>query len=220
MTSDPARLILLTPQIGDAERFRPDLAAACGAGPIAAVLLQLAAADERSMVNAVKRLASAAQAEGAAVLVCEPALPFPLLDLATLASRGGADGIHLRRPAEARTWRARLGSDRSLGVAGLRTRHDAMDAGEAGADFVLFGEPRPDGSVPALDDVVERAAWWAEIFQVPCAAFAPTLDAVPRLAATGAEFVVLGDAVWQHPDGPAAAIAAAIAALNRSEVPA
>ena len=71
-----------------------------------------------------------------------------------------------------------------------------MAIGEAGVDYLMFGEPRADGSVPTLDLVEERAAWWAEIFDTPRVAFAPALDAVRRLAATGAEFVALGDAVW------------------------
>ncbi len=92
-----------------------------------------------------------------------------------------------------------------------------MSVGEAGADYLIFGEPRPDGSLPALESVAERAAWWAEIFETPCVAYAPTLDAIPQLAATGAEFVALGDAVWSHPDGPAAAVRLATAALARTE---
>jgi len=80
----------------------------------------------------------------------------------------------------------------------------------------MFGEPRADGSLPPLEAVIERAAWWAEIFVTPCVAFAPSLDAVPRLAAIGAEFVAVGDSVWDHPDGPAAAVRAALAALPTS----
>jgi len=157
----------------------------------------------------VKALVQAAQEEGAAVIVAAAGE----VDLAAVATRGGADGVHVEAgPALARPLRERL-KDRILGAGGLRSKDDAMTAGEAGADYLLFGEPRPDGSLPPLDAVVERAAWWAEIFETPCVAFAPSLEAVPRLAATGAEFVAIGDAVWDHPDGPAAAIRAALAAL-------
>jgi thiamine-phosphate pyrophosphorylase len=90
-----------------------------------------------------------------------------------------------------------------------------MTFGEAGADYLLFGEPRPDGSLPSLESVVERASWWAEIFETPCAAYAPSLEAVAALAATHAEFVALGDAVWSHPDGPAAGVKAAAEILKR-----
>jgi thiamine-phosphate pyrophosphorylase len=74
-----------------------------------------------------------------------------------------------------------------------------MDAGEAGVDHVLFGEPRPDGSLPPLAAVLERAGWWAEIFQTPCVAYAPDADSVAALAETGAEFVALG--AWAFDEG-------------------
>jgi thiamine-phosphate pyrophosphorylase len=93
-----------------------------------------------------------------------------------------------------------------------------MTAGEGGVDYVMFGEPRPDGLLPPIAAVAERAAWWAEIFETPCVAYAPTLEALARLARTGAEFVALGDAVWDHPDGPAAAVRAALDALAAREV--
>ena len=92
-----------------------------------------------------------------------------------------------------------------------------MSAGEAGADYLLFGEPRPDGTIPALESVIERATWWAEIFETPCVAYAPDLEAIPALVATRAEFIALGDAVWSHPDGPAKAVAAAMALIGEQE---
>ena len=81
----------------------------------------------------------------------------------------------------------------------------------------MFGEPRPDGSVPALDTVIERAAWWAEIFEIPCVAYAPSLQDIAPLAATGVEFIALGDAVWTHPEGPVAGLREAAAALASVE---
>ena len=135
------------------------------------------------------------------------------------ALRGGADGIHVAGdPARLGGLRERLGGGRILGAGGLRSKHDAMTAGEGGVDYVMFGEPRPDGLLPPIAAVAERAAWWAEIFETPCVAYAPTLEALARLARTGAEFVALGDAVWDHPDGPAAAVRAALDALAAREV--
>lgn len=198
---------LITPAIVEPAAFAPSLVAAFEGGEVAAVLLRLPAADERALVNRIKTLAPIAQDRGAAVVIAVEGEA----DLPTVAARGGADGVHAGRPAELRSLRERLTGDRILGVGGLRSKHDAMEAGEAGVDYLLFGEPSPDGAVPSLDAVVERAGWWAEIFQTPCVAYAPALDAVPRLAATRAEFVALGEAVWSHPDGPRAAIAAASA---------
>jgi thiamine-phosphate pyrophosphorylase len=213
MADTAARLYLITPVLEDAS-FAPRLAEACATGAVAAVLLRLAPADERTLTNQVKALAPAAQEHAAAVIVTTDGKA----DLATIAARGGADGVHIAGdPTLVRELRDRLKSERALGVGGIRTKDDAMTFGEAGVDYLLFGEPRPDGSLPSLDSVVERASWWAEIFETPCAAYAPSLDAVETLAATNAEFVALGDAVWSHPDGPAAGVKAAAEILERQE---
>ena len=102
-------------------------------------------------------------------------------------------------------------------MGGIRTKDDAISLCEAEVDYLLFGEPRRDGSLPSLESVTERAAWWAEIFETPCVAFAPSFEAIETLAATQAEFIALGDAVWNHPDGAAAAVKAAAEILDRLE---
>lgn len=209
-----ARLYLLTPPVEDATAFAPLLAAACAGGHVAALLLRLTPADERSLVSRVKMLAPAAQQAGTAVIVTTDAD----VDLATVAARAGADGVHVAGDlARVPELRDRLKGDRILGVGGLRSRHDAMSAGEAGADYLMFGEPRADGSLPDLSDVVERAAWWAEIFETPCVAYAPSLAGVAELTATGSEFVALGDAVWTDAHGPTAAVEAARRRLTGTE---
>jgi thiamine-phosphate pyrophosphorylase len=211
MADTAARLYLITPVLEDSS-FAPQLSEACATGTVAAVLLRLAPADERTLTNLVKALAPVAQEHGAAVIVTTEAKA----DLAAIAARGGADGVHITGgPALLREMRDRLKSERAVGVGGIRTKDDAMTFGEAGADYLLFGEPRPDGSLPSPESVVERASWWAEIFETPCAAYAPSLEAVETMAATHAEFVALGDAVWSHPDGPAAGVKAAAAILER-----
>ena len=207
MADPTTRLYLVSPLITEPDSFAPKLAEACGDGAIAAVLLRLAPADERTLINHVKALAPAAQDNGTAVIVtCEADI-----DLAAIAARGGADGIHTSHgAAAAQVLRERLKGERILGAGNVRSRHDAMELGEAGVDYVMFGEPRADGSLPALESVVERAAWWAEIFETPCVADAPDLAAVAPLARTGAEFIALGDAIWAHEEGPGAAVAAAL----------
>jgi thiamine-phosphate pyrophosphorylase len=213
MADTAARLYLITPVLEDSS-FAPQLSEACATGAVAAILLRLAPADERTLTNQVKALAPVAQEHGAAVIVTTEAKA----DLATIAARGGADGAHVAGdPALVRELRDRLKSERALGVGAIRTKDDAMTFGEAGVDYLLFGEPRPDGSLPSIESVVERASWWADIFETPCVAYAPSLEAVEALAATNAEFVALGDAVWSHPDGAAAAVKAAAAILDRYE---
>src|SRR5215203_5187182 len=215
MSEPSARLYLVSPLIGDADAFAPPLAAACAAGDVAAVLLRLEPADARTLVKRIKTLALAAQDHGAAVLIEAPGTE----DIAGAAVRGGADGVHAAGDVAAlRGLRERLKDGRILGAGGLRSKHDAMTAGEAGVDYVLFGEPRPDGSLAPLESVADRAAWWAEIFETPCVACAPTVEAVARLAETHAEFIALGDAVWAHPDGPADAVKAALERLTVKEI--
>ena len=213
MAEPASRLYLITPVLEDAS-FAPRLAEACATGAIAAVLLRLAAADERTLTNLVKALAPAVQENRAALIVTAEGEA----DLATIAARGGADGVHVTGdPTQMRELRDRLKDGRAIGAGQIRTKDEAMGWGEAGADYLLFGEPRRDGSLPSLESVVERAAWWAEIFETPCVAYAPGLEAVGELAATHAEFVALGDAVWSHEGGPAAAVRAASDLLGRLE---
>ncbi|CAH1654402.1 thiamine phosphate synthase [Chelatococcus asaccharovorans] len=210
MTKPFCRLYLVSPAVTDPRAFAPVLKAACAAGDVAAVLLRLVTDDERAAVNIVKDLAPIVQDAGAALIVAGPA---------AVAVRGGADGAHLdirsmEEPAGVLEDAAsQLRPQRILGVGGLKSRHIAMQAGEADVDYVMFGEPRPDGSIPPASETLERAGWWAAIFSIPCVAFAPTLDDVGPLAAAGVEFVALGDAAWTHPAGPAEAISEALASI-------
>jgi thiamine-phosphate pyrophosphorylase len=101
--------------------------------------------------------------------------------------------------------------ERIVGAGRLRLRDDAMAAGEAGADYVLFGEPI-HGVAPPLEATLERLEWWAEIFQTPCVAYAAQAADVAPLAAAGADFVALGEFLW---DADAAeAVGAAMRALK------
>ena len=207
------RLLLLTPVLGEVEPFAARLGEALAGGEVAAVLVRLEAADERTLVKRVKSLVPLAERGGAALVLAAPGVP----DLAAVAIRGGADGIHTEDLAMLGRLRETLTEERILGVGNVRARHDAMTAGEAGVDYLLFGEPRPDGYVPDREATLERAAWWADIFEPPCAAYAAALTEVAETARTGVDFVALGDAVWTHPDGPAAAIRVALAAARMTE---
>ena len=189
--SSSTRLMLITPPVADAEAMAFRLMQAMAGGDVAAVLLRLSAGDDRSRIERVKRLAGPVQANNVALVVEDNAL---------VAARGGADGVHLTGgPAAVSEARSSLKSERIIGIGALRARHDAMDAGEAGVDYVMFGEPRPDGSLPPLAAVVERAGWWAEIFETPCVAYAPDAESIPVLVETGAEFVALG--AWAFDEG-------------------
>lgn len=219
MTSRPSkveprpqpRLYLATPPVEDADAFAPSLATALAAGDIAAVLLRLAPADERSLINRAKTLAQVAQAKDVALL----------LDGHTdLVARAGADGAHLTGMPEFAEAITKLKPERIAGCGGLDTRHDAMAAAEAGADYVMFGEPL-DGERPAFDAIEERVGWWAEVFEAPCVAFAASADEVEALVKAGADFIAIGnsfdDWVWRDPQGIAATITEAARRLHMPE---
>ena len=200
---DPAKLYLITPVIEDVAAVRPLLERAI-APPVECVLLRFATSVRRDDRAA---LVQAVQARGAAALIeAEP----------REAARLNADGVHL--PAAAPHLDEALQAlkpDGIVGVGALSSRDVAMTAGEADVDYLMFGEPRPDGYVPPLLTTLDQTRWWAEIFNVPCVAYAARLDDIWPLVEAGAEFVALGDIVWNDPRGPEAVIASVRGVLSR-----
>jgi thiamine-phosphate pyrophosphorylase len=201
MAEAATRLYLITPPLAEAGAFAPLLEAALEAGDIACVLLRtqaLAASDVKKIITA---LAPLAQNHEAAVLVADP----------QLAARCDADGVHVvgLGPALEAALSA-MKPDRIVGISGLFSRHEAMLAGESGADYLMFGGPE---KLEDAASILERVAWWAEIFTLPCVAYAQTLADIGPLADAGADFIALDDAVWQHQQGAAAAIQTAMLAL-------
>ncbi len=201
------RLYLITPAIQNATELAADLGAALAAADVAAVLVQLAAADERTLTNCVKTLAPAIQDAGAALL---------LDGHAELVARAGADGAHLTGIEALQEALPTLKPDRIAGVGGLATRHDSMAAGEAGADYVLFGEPDAGGQRPSTEAIAERLQWWAELFEPPCVGFAASLAEVSEFVAAGADFVLVGDFIWADARGAAAALSEAGQAIRQT----
>lgn len=191
------RLYLVTPPVDDASAFSTQLEAALSAGDVAAVLLRLASADERTQINRAKAIGKIVQDRGAALIIDSHA---------DLVARAGADGAHLTGIGEFSGSIEKLKPERIAGAGGLTTRHDAMTAAEQGADYVMFGEPDETGHRPGFEAIEERVAWWAEVFEAPCVAFAASPDEVAPLVAAGADFVALGDFVWRDARGVAAAV--------------
>jgi thiamine-phosphate pyrophosphorylase len=108
-----------------------------------------------------------------------------------------------------------LKPDRIAGVGALATRHDSMSAGEMGADYVLFGEPDAKGQRPSSQAIAERLDWWAELFEPPCVGFAASIAEAHDFAASGADFVLVGDVIWSDPRGAKAALVEADAAIKK-----
>jgi thiamine-phosphate pyrophosphorylase len=204
------RLYLLTPPVEDPAAVA-GLADAMSGADVAAVLLRLVDADERSLINLVKKIAPVVQDRDAALL---------LAGREDIVARSGADGAHLGNVDALRDAVPRLKPKNIAGVGGLHTRHDAMAAGEAGADYVMFGDPDEAGNRPSFDAIIDRVGWWAEVFEVPCVAYAARLDEIDALAAAGADFVAVGGAVFDDPRGLKAALVEAAARLgNRGHAP-
>ena len=201
------RLYLATPVVDDPSQLAASLPGLLAASDVAAVLLRLKATDQRTMISRVKALAPAVQDSGAALL---------LDGHVELVARAGADGAHVTGIAAMEEAMPSLKPDRIAGVGGLATRHDSMAAGEAGVDYVLFGEPDGLGERPSMEAIAERLQWWAELFEPPCVGFAASRDEVFEFAAAGADFVLVGDFIWADPRGAAAALADAEQAIQQA----
>lgn len=201
------RLYLATPVVDDPASLVADLPDLLASADVAAVLVRLKETDQRSMISRIKALAPIVQNAGAALLVDG----HP-----ELVARGGADGAHLTGIAALEEAAPSLKPDRIAGVGGLATRHDSMDAGERGADYVLFGEPDAAGQRPSSQAIAERLDWWAELFEPPCVGFAISFDEARDFAASGADFVLVGDVIWADPRGPKAALIEADAAIKKA----
>ena len=201
------RLYLATPEVDDPSALAAGLPDLLAKADVAAVLLRLKPADPRSLISRVKVLAPAIQESGAALL---------LDGHFELAARSGADGAHLTGIEAMQEALPTLKPDRIAGVGGLSTRHDSMIAGEASADYVLFGEPDARGQRPSAEAVADRLQWWAELFEPPCVGFAASRQEAFEFAGAGADFVLVGDFIWNDSRGPAAALLDAEQAIRQA----
>jgi thiamine-phosphate pyrophosphorylase len=209
MLLDMPRLYLITPPLSDFTAFAPLFDATLAACDIACVLLRTEAHDDGDRKKIIRALAPIAQAHGAACLIAnEP----------QLAVRADADGVHMEATGERlKAALSALQPNRIVGAGGLTTRDAAMTAGEAGVDYLMFGAP---DCVEPHASIVERVAWWAEIFNVPCVGYAHDLVGAADLVRAGADFIALGDAVFSDPRGAPAALRDAAAIVARVGEPA
>lgn len=205
---NPCRLYLITPAAFDPAVFRDTLAAALDAGDVGAVQLRLKDASDDEVRRAIDLLRPVAQQRDVA---------FLLNDRPDLAVAGGCDGAHVGQDdTKARDARLILGPDLTLGVSCHGSRELAMEAGEAGADYVAFGAFYPTGSKAdaPVEAELEVLAWWHEIMELPSVAIGGiTVDNCAPLVTTGADFLAVISAVWSHPDGAAAGVRSMNAAI-------
>lgn len=196
----PCQLYLISPPALGPD-FVDSLKAAFDGGPVAAFQLRLKGLDDHAVARAAEPLQK---------LCADHDCAFIINDSMSLAKRLGADGVHLGQgDGDPRDARALLGPSAQIGVTCHDSRHLAMEAGEAGADYVAFGafyptqtketHHRPDPSI---------LSWWVTVFELPCVAIGgiTAANAVPLVKA-GADFIAVSSAVWQHETGPQNAVA-------------
>jgi len=175
------------------------LAQALDAGDVAAVRLRMRHASGDEIRRAAERLKPVVQ---------EREVAFLIDSCPEIAAAIEADGVHLEADdisyAEAR---ALVGRDAIVGVNCGASRHAAMEAADAGADYVTFGPFFPPRNSDPAE--IELLSWWSEIMTVPCVAEGGiALANCAPLVTAGADFLAVADAVWSHLEGPATAIAA------------
>jgi thiamine-phosphate pyrophosphorylase len=203
MTSSSCRLYLITPpRMDDLAAFGRALGQALEAGDVGALQLRLKDVDEAVIEAAVRALRPVIGARD---------IPLILNDRPDLAARFDCDGVHIgQSDGTFANARRAVGSNRIVGVTCHDSRHLAMEATEAGADYVAFGAffPTTTKVVTAHADP-EILEIWQEIMVTPCVAIGGITPQNCRpLVAAGADFIAVSSAVWAHPDGPGAAVAA------------
>ncbi|GAA4006341.1 thiamine phosphate synthase [Sphingomonas humi] len=202
-----AALYLISPQ--DVGGDFPDrLRAALDGGPVSAFQLRVKGVDQHQLA----RLAEPLQG-----ICAEREVAFIVNDDMSLAKRIGADGVHLGQDdGDPREARALLGPTAQIGVTCHDSRHLAMEAGEAGADYVAFGAFFPTTTKP-VKHVPELGilGWWATLFELPSVAIGGiTPDNGRGLVEAGADFLAVCGSVWNAAD-PAAVVAAFQPLLKR-----
>jgi thiamine-phosphate pyrophosphorylase len=201
MTS-PCRLYLITPPKLEPRAFADVLKRALGAGDVASLQLRLKGVPDQEIVRAVEILMPIAQRADVA---------FILNDRPDLAKTLGCDGVHVgQEDASYAEARAVVGPDRIVGVTCHDSRHLAIEAGEAGADYVVFGAFFPTATKEAKSHAdIELLKWWSDLMVIPAVAIGGiTVENAAPLVAAGADFLAVSSGVWEHPSGPDAAVKA------------
>ena len=198
----PCRLYLITPPALEPAHFAPLLESALDGGDVACVQLRLKDASDAQWRAAIAKLMPLVQARKVA---------FIINDHPALAAEMGADGCHVGQDdmpyAQARQT---VGKNAIVGVTCHNSRHLAMVAGEAGADYVAFGAFFPTETKTASHTAEpEILEWWSAIFETPSVAIGGiNAGNCAALVRAGADFLAVSAGVWAHPGGPGAGVKA------------
>ena len=201
MITPPCQLYLISPlELGGG--FPAQLEAALSAGPVAAFQFRMKDVDQHEAAALAVPLQAICAAHDVAFIVN---------DSVALAKRLNADGVHLgQSDGDIADARAELGKAFQIGVTCHNSRHLAMEAAEAGADYVAFG-----AFYPTITKAVEHSAEldtvekWSRVMEIPCVAIGGiTPENAKPIIDAGADFIAVSSAVWNHPQGAAEAIKA------------
>lgn len=203
MDETRCRLYLITPpHLPDVAAFAVQLEDALSAGDVACLQLRLKDVSDRDVLNAAKALRPICEAHDVALIIN---------DRPDLAIKAGADGVHIGQDDETYEEARRImGEGRIVGVTCHASRHLAMEAADAGADYVAFGaffdtttkEPKSRADTEIL-------SWWSEMMMTPCVAIGGiTVENAEPLVLAGADFLAVSGGVWAHTGGSAAAVKA------------
>jgi thiamine-phosphate pyrophosphorylase len=196
------RLYLISPPKLSPSNFVTPLREAFDGGDVASFQLRLKHVSDDEIRHACDVLRPIIQAHGTA---------FILNDRPDLAAELGCDGVHVgQEDATYADARAAMGPSRIVGVTCHDSRHLAVEAAEAGADYVAFGAFFPTKTKePKTQADIELLKWWSELMVVPAVAIGGiTIANAPTLIEAGADFLAVSAGVWDHPDGPEAAVKA------------
>jgi len=210
VNGERCRLYLVTPPALAPAAFADTLQAALDGGDVACLQLRLKDAPDADVLRAAESLKPICVARGVALLIN---------DRPDLALKAGADGVHVgQEDAPYGEARKLLGAGRIVGVTCHDSRHLAMEAGEAGADYVAFGAFFPTGTkIPKTQADLEILRWWSELFTIPSVAIGGiTVANCGTLVEAGADFLAVVSGVWDYPDGPKAAVRDFNAAIDRA----
>jgi thiamine-phosphate pyrophosphorylase len=199
---EPCRLYLITPPKLDPQPFAETLKRALDAGDVASLQLRLKDVPDEEIAKAVDLLMPVAQQRGVA---------FILNDRPDLAKRFGCDGVHIgQEDGTYEAARAAVGPEAIVGVTCHNSRDLAMEAADAGADYVAFGAFFPTQTKdPKTTCEIDLIRWWAELVVVPCVAIGGiTVENAKPLVEAGADFLAVSSGVWDFPSGSAAAVRA------------
>ena len=195
------RLYLISPpRIDDLDRFAATLESALEGGDVACLQLRLKNVEDADILAATERLMPIAHTKDVAFLIN---------DRPDLAKKAGADGVHVgQEDMPYVTARAIMGDEAIVGVTCHDSRHLAMEAGEAGADYVAFGAFFDSATkTPKAQATVETLKWWADLMEVPAVAIGGITPSNCRpLVEAGADFLAVAGGVWDYSDGPAEAV--------------